>query len=122
MEFLWRKNKQKGNPLDKPIKRLFHSNKRVLVVIILIIVVASISFILLYQYSNSISGEIVNLAIDDIKSNAKIQSHVISHSLANSVSAIISNLRFSESTFLIQLLEIVLMVVVVIIVEVTVLP
>ncbi|HYZ58374.1 MAG TPA: cache domain-containing protein, partial [Nitrososphaeraceae archaeon] len=82
-----------GNPLHKPIERLFHSNKRVLVVIILIIVVASISFILLYQYSNSISGEIVNLAIDDLKSNAKIQSHVISHSLANSVSTITSNLR-----------------------------
>jgi cell division protein FtsL len=91
---LWRKkNKQKGKPIDKPIERLSRSNRRVLVVIILIIVVALISFILLYQYSNSISGEIVNLAIDDIKSNAKIQSHVISHSLANSVSAIISNLR-----------------------------
>ncbi|HEX7209195.1 MAG TPA: cache domain-containing protein, partial [Nitrososphaeraceae archaeon] len=75
-------NKQKGKPSDKP-----------LVVIILIIVAASISFILLYQYSNSISREIVNLAIDDIKSNSKIQSHAISHSLANSVSAIISNLR-----------------------------
>jgi signal transduction histidine kinase len=94
LEFLlWRRNKQKGNPLDKPIGRLFHSNKRVIVVIILVIVVVSISFILLYQYSNSISGEIVNLAIDDIESNAKIQSHVISHSLANSVSTIISNLR-----------------------------
>lgn len=87
------RNKQKGNPLDKPIDRPFHNNKRVFVVITLIIVAASIFFILLYQYSNSISGEIVNLAIDDIKSNAKIQSHVISHSLANSVSAIISNLR-----------------------------
>jgi signal transduction histidine kinase len=65
----------------------------VFVVILLIIVAASISFILLYQYSNSISGEIVNLAIDDIRSNAKIQSHVISHSLANSISAIISNLQ-----------------------------
>src|ERR687897_2219220 len=86
-------NKKKGKPSDKPIERLFHSNKRVLVVIILIIVVASISFILLYQYSNSISGEIVNLAIDDLESNAKIQSHVISHSLANSVSTITSNLR-----------------------------
>ena len=94
LEFLlWRRNKQKGNPLDKPIGRLFHSNKRVIVVIILVIVVVSISFILLYQYSNSISGEIVNLAIDDIESNAKIQSHVISHSLANSVSTITSNLR-----------------------------
>jgi hypothetical protein len=51
LEFLlWRRNKQKGNPLDKPIERLFHSNKRVLVVIILIIVVASISFILLYTF------------------------------------------------------------------------
>jgi hypothetical protein len=50
---------------NKPLWRLFYDNKRVLVVIILIIVVASISFILLYQYSNSISGEIVNLAIDD---------------------------------------------------------
>lgn len=87
------RNKQKGNPLDKPIDRPFHNNKRAFVVITLIIVAASIFFILLYQYSNSISGEIVNLAIDDIKSNAKIQSHVISHSLANSVSAIISNLR-----------------------------
>src|SRR5918992_2619064 len=86
-------NKKKGKPSDKPLERLFYDNKRVLVVIILIIVAASISFILLYQYSNSISGEIVNLAIDDIKSNAKIQSHVISHSLANSVSAIISNLQ-----------------------------
>ena len=91
---MWRKkNKQKGKPSNKPLERLFYNNKRVLVVIILIIVVASISFILLYQYSNSISSEIVNLAIDDIKSNAKIQSHVISHSLANSVSAIISNLQ-----------------------------
>ncbi|HEX6029086.1 MAG TPA: sensor histidine kinase [Nitrososphaeraceae archaeon] len=86
-------NKQKGKPSDKPLERLFYDNKRVLVVIILIIVAASISFILLYQYSNSISREIVNLAIDDIKSNSKIQSHAISHSLANSVSAIISNLR-----------------------------
>ena len=86
-------NKQKLKPSDKPLERLFYDNKRVLVVIILIIVAASISFILLYQYSNSISREIVNLAIDDIKSNAKIQSHAISHSLANSVSAIISNLR-----------------------------
>jgi signal transduction histidine kinase len=91
---LWRKkNKQKGKPSDKALERLFYDNKRVLLVIILIIVVASISFILLYQYSNSISNEIVNLAIDDIKSNAKIQSHAISHSLANSVSAIISNLQ-----------------------------
>lgn len=86
-------NKQKGKSSDKPLERLFYDNKRVLVVIILIIVAASISFILLYQYSNSISREIVNLAIDDIKSNSKIQSHAISHSLANSVSAIISNLR-----------------------------
>ena len=86
-------NKQKGKPSDKPLERLFYDNKRVLVVIILIIVAASISFILLYQYSNSISREIVNLAIDDIKSNSKIQSHAISHSLANSVSAIISNLQ-----------------------------
>ncbi|MDF2768635.1 MAG: signal transduction histidine kinase, with phosphoacceptor and binding domain [Nitrososphaeraceae archaeon] len=86
-------NKQKGKPSDKPLERLFYDNKRVLVVIILIIVAASISFILLYQYSNSIPREIVNLAIDDIKSNSKIQSHAISHSLANSVSAIISNLR-----------------------------
>jgi len=94
LEFLlWRKNKQKGKPLDKPLERFFYDNRRVLVVIILIIMAASISFILLYQYSNSISREIVNLAIDDIKSNAKIQSHAISHSLANSVSAIISNLQ-----------------------------
>ena len=94
LEFLlWRKNKQKGNPLGNPIGGLFHGNKRVIVVIILVIVVVSISLILLYQYSNSISGEIVNLAIDDIESNVKIQSHVISRSLANSVSAIISNLR-----------------------------
>src|SRR5918999_2222781 len=99
---LWRKkNKQKSKSSDKPsdkpsnksLERLFYDNKRVLVVIILIIAAASVSFILLYQYSNSISGEIVNLAIDDLESNAKIQSHVISHSLANSVSAIISNLR-----------------------------
>ena len=91
---MWRKkNKQKGKPSDKPLERLFYDNKRVLVVIILIIAAASVSFILLYQYSNSISGEIVNLAIDDLKSNAKIQSHVISHSLSNSVSAIVSNLR-----------------------------
>jgi signal transduction histidine kinase len=94
LEFLlWRKNKQKGKPLDKPLERFFYDNRRVLVVIILIIMAASISFILLYEYSNSISREIVNLAIDDIKSNAKIQSHAISHSLANSVSAIISNLQ-----------------------------
>ena len=86
-------NKQKLKPSDKPLERLFYDNKRVLVVIILIIVAASISFILLYQYSNSISREIVNIAIDDIKSNAKIQSHAISHSLANSVSTIISNLQ-----------------------------
>ena len=86
-------NKQKVKPSYKPLERLFYDNKRVLVVIILIIVAASISFILLYQYSNSISREIVNLAIDDIKSNAKIQSHAISHSLANSVSTIISNLQ-----------------------------
>src|ERR687896_415627 len=99
---LWRKkNKQKSKssdkpsdkPSNKPLERLFYDNKRVLIVIILIIAAASVSFILLYQYSNSISGEIVNLAIDDLKSNAKIQSHVISHSLANSVSTIISNLR-----------------------------
>ncbi|HEV2877534.1 MAG TPA: sensor histidine kinase [Nitrososphaeraceae archaeon] len=86
-------NKQKVKPSDKRLERLFYDNKRVPVVIILIIVAASISFILLYQYSNSISREIVNLAIDDIKSNAKIQSHAISHSLANSVSTIISNLQ-----------------------------
>src|SRR5918999_522452 len=99
---LWRKkNKQKSKssdkpsdkPSNKPLERLFYDNKRVLIVIILIIAAASVSFILLYQYSNSISGEIVNLAIDDLKSNAKIQSHVISHSLSNSVSAIVSNLR-----------------------------
>jgi signal transduction histidine kinase len=95
---LWRKkDKQKGKPSDKPsnkpLERLFYDNKRVLIAIILIIAAASVSFILLYQYSNSISGEIVNLAIDDLKSNAKIQSHVISHSLSNSVSAIVSNLR-----------------------------
>jgi signal transduction histidine kinase len=100
---LWRKkNNQTGKPIDKPIERLSRSNKRVFVVIILIIVAASISFVLLYQFSNSISGEIVNLAIDDIKSNAKIQSHVISHSLANSVSAIISNLRVLASAPSIQ--------------------
>jgi signal transduction histidine kinase len=100
---LWRKkNNQTGRSIDKPIERLSRSNKRVFVVIILIIVAASISFVLLYQFSNSISGEIVNLAIDDIKSNAKIQSHVISHSLANSVSAIISNLRVLASAPSIQ--------------------
>src|SRR5918997_6894441 len=91
---LWRKKgKSSDKPSNKSLERLFYDNKRVLVVIILIIVAASVSFILLYQYSNSISGEIVNLAIDDLKSNAKIQSHVISHSLSNSVSAIVSNLR-----------------------------
>lgn len=83
---MW-KNKQKG----KSLERFFHNNKSVFVVIL--IIVASISFILLYQYSNSISGEIVNLAITDLRSNAKIQSHAISHSLANSVSAILSNLQ-----------------------------
>lgn len=81
------KNKQKG----KSLERFFHNNKSVFVVILIIL--ASISFILLYQYSNSISGEIVNLAITDLRSNAKIQSHAISHSLANSVSAILSNLQ-----------------------------
>jgi signal transduction histidine kinase len=97
-----RNDKQKGKPLDKPIERLFHSNKRAFVVIILIIAAASFSFILLYQYSNSISGEITNLAIDDIRSNAKIQSHVISSSLVNSVSAIISNIRVLASAPSIQ--------------------
>ena len=77
------KNKQKGNPLDKPIERLFHNNKRVFVVITLIIVAASISFILLYQYSNSISGEIVNIPIDDINSNAKI---LTQHKIPNTTS------------------------------------
>lgn len=89
MSLLWKNNKQKG----KSLERFFHNNKSIFIVVLLIIVAASISFILLYQYSNSISGEIVNLAIDDIRSNAKIQSHVISHSLANSVSAVISNLQ-----------------------------
>jgi signal transduction histidine kinase len=86
---LWKNNKQKG----KSLERFFHNNKSIFIVVLLIIVAASISFILLYQYSDSISGEIVNLAIDDIRSNAKIQSHVISRSLANSVSAVISNLQ-----------------------------
>jgi signal transduction histidine kinase len=89
VSLLWKNNKQKG----KSLERFFHNNKSIFIVVLLIIVAASISFILLYQYSNSISGEIVNLAIDDIRSNAKIQSHVISHSLANSVSAVISNLQ-----------------------------
>ena len=89
MSLLWKNNKQKG----KSLERFFHNNKIIFIVVLLIIVAASISFILLYQYSNSILGEIVNLAIDDIRSNAKIQSHVISHSLANSVSAVISNLQ-----------------------------
>ena len=97
MSLLWKNNKQKG----KSLERFFHNNnnnnnnnnKSIFIVVLLIIVAASISFILLYRYSNSISGEIVNLAIDDIRSNAKIQSHVISHSLANSVSAVISNLQ-----------------------------
>ncbi|CAN5351591.1 hypothetical protein BH18THE2_BH18THE2_10730 [soil metagenome] len=83
---MW-KNKQKG----KSLERFFHNNKSVFVVIL--IIVASISYILLYQYSNSISGEIVTLAITDLRSYAKIQSHAISHSLANSVSAILSNLQ-----------------------------
>src|SRR5918994_7127900 len=100
--FIMKNDKQKGKPLDKPIERLFHSNKRAFVVIILIIAVASVSFILLFQYSNSISGEIANLAIDDIRSNAKIQSHVISSSLANSVSAIFTNLRVLASAPTIQ--------------------
>ena len=89
MSLLWKNNKQKA----KSLERFFHNNKNIFIVVLLIIVAASISFILLYQYSSSISGEIVNLAIDDIRSNAKIQSHVISHSLANSVSAVISNLQ-----------------------------
>jgi hypothetical protein len=109
VSLLWKNNKQKG----KSLERFFHNNKSIFIVVLLIIVAASISFILLYQYSNSISGEIVNLAIDDIRSNAQIQSHVISHSLANSVSAVISNLQVLANAPSISMVVVVIVVVIV---------
>ncbi|WP_415281915.1 cache domain-containing protein [Candidatus Nitrososphaera sp. FF02] len=46
-----------------------------------------------YQYSTAAANQILSIAADDIRSNAKIQAHDLSNILVNKVSAITNNLR-----------------------------
>jgi signal transduction histidine kinase len=58
-------------------------SKNSFILLILIAVVASILSILSYQYFTSISDGIVNIASEEIRSNARIEAHDLSQILAN---------------------------------------
>lgn len=78
----------------------FYNN--IVVVILVVAAAAAILSIISYQYSSSISNEILKVAIEDIRSNAKIQAHDLSRSLANSISSIVDNLQVIASSSAIQ--------------------
>ena len=58
-------------------------SKNSFILLIIIAVVASILSILSYQYFTSISDGIVNIASEEIRSNARIEAHDLSQILAN---------------------------------------
>lgn len=64
-------------------------SKNSLVMLIAISATAIILSILAYQYSNSISTKVVDIATQEIRSNAIIQAHDLSEILANRIESII---------------------------------
>lgn len=68
-------------------------SKNSLVMLIAISATAIILSILAYQYSNSISTKVVDIATQEIRSNAIIQAHDLSEILANRIESIIPLLQ-----------------------------
>ncbi|MGI0043766.1 MAG: hypothetical protein ACRD47_08650, partial [Nitrososphaeraceae archaeon] len=68
-------------------------SKNSLVILIAISATAIILSILAYQYSNSISTKVVDIATQEIRSNAIIQAHDLSEILANRIESIIPLLQ-----------------------------
>lgn len=68
-------------------------SKNSLVILIAISATAIILSILAYQYSNSISAKVVDIATQEIRSNAIIQAHDLSEILANRLESIIPLLQ-----------------------------
>ncbi|MPZ07295.1 MAG: hypothetical protein GEU26_12915 [Nitrososphaeraceae archaeon] len=68
-------------------------SKNSLVILIAISATAIILSILAYQYSNSISTKVVDIATQEIRSNAIIQAHDLSEILANRLESIIPLLQ-----------------------------
>ena len=81
------------------LHKKFYNN---IIVVLLVVAAAAILSIISYHYSSSISNEILKVAIEDIRSNAKIQAHDLSRSLANSISSIVDNLQVIASSSAIQ--------------------
>ena len=55
-----------------------------------------------FQYSNYTSGEILKIAAEDVRSNAKIQSHDLERILVNKVGSVTTNLRVISSAPTVQ--------------------
>ncbi len=53
-------------------------SEKSVVLIVVIAAVAAVLSIISYQYSTNNTNEILNIASDDVKSNARIQSHELS--------------------------------------------
>jgi signal transduction histidine kinase len=68
-------------------------SKNSFVILITITVTAIVLSIISYQYFNSISSKVVDIATQEIRSNALIQDHDLSRILANRLEAIIPLLR-----------------------------
>ena len=81
-------------------ERIF--SKKNLVLLFIIAVIAVILSILSYLYYVSASNQIVKLAAEDIRSNARIQVHDLSTSLENKLDSITNNLRILSSSPTVQ--------------------
>jgi signal transduction histidine kinase/Tfp pilus assembly major pilin PilA len=83
------------------IKETIFSKKN-LVLLSIIAAVAVVLSILSYQYYVSASNQVIQLAAEDIRSNARIQVHDLSTSLANKLDSVTNNLRILSSSPTVQ--------------------
>jgi signal transduction histidine kinase len=83
------------------IKETIFSKKN-LVLLSIIAAIALVLSILSYQYYVSTSNQVIKLAAEDIRSNARIQVHDLSTSLANKLDSVTSNLRLLSTSPTVQ--------------------
>jgi signal transduction histidine kinase/Tfp pilus assembly major pilin PilA len=83
------------------IKETIFSKKN-LVLLSIIAAIALVLSILSYQYYVSASNQVIKLAAEDIRSNARIQVHDLSTSLANKLDSVTSNLRLLSTSPTVQ--------------------
>jgi signal transduction histidine kinase len=77
-------------------------SKKNLVLLSIIAAIALVLSILSYQYYVSTSNQVIKLAAEDIRSNARIQVHDLSTSLANKLDSVTSNLRLLSTSPTVQ--------------------